>query len=107
MSRENDGWPVGCNLKAGLVLDEGAVTVLRGQGRSLLAVGVKTSTGDFDRGELVTCVSSTGEEVARGLINYSNTETEKIIGRSSNSFQNILGYCGDSELIHRDNMVVL
>ena len=97
----------GLQSKGKLVLDDGAVSVLREKGRSLLAVGVKELTGDFDRGELVTCVSPSGHKVARGLINFSASEAEKIIGKSSDSFEEILGYCGDTELIHRDNMVVL
>ena len=68
---------------------------------------MKKVEGDFDRGELVICMSSSGEEIARGLINFSANEAEKIIGKSSETFEKILGYCGDSELIHRDNMVVL
>ncbi len=97
----------GLQSKGKLVLDDGAIKVLKEKGSSLLAVGVKKVEGDFDRGELVICVSSSGEEIARGLINFSAIEAEKIIGKSSESFETILGYCGDSELIHRDNMVVL
>ncbi len=97
----------GLQSKGQLMLDNGAIKVLKEKGCSLLAVGVKKVEGDFDRGELVICVSSSGEEIARGLINFSANEAEKIIGKSSESFEEILGYCGDSELIHRDNMVVL
>ncbi len=97
----------GLPVRGRLTLDAGAVKVLKEQGRSLLAVGVKSIEGKFDRGELVTCLAETGEEVARGLINYSASDTAKIIGKSSDCFEEILGYYGDSELIHRDNMVVL
>ncbi len=97
----------GLQSKGKLLLDDGAIKVLKEKGSSLLAVGVKKVEGDFDRGELVICESSSGEEIARGLINFSANEVEKIIGKSSESFEEILGYCGDSELIHRDNMVVL
>ena len=97
----------GLQSKGKLVLDDGAVKVLKEKGRSLLAVGVKKVEGEFDRGELVVCVSSSGEEIARGLSNYSAIESGKIIGKSSERFEEVLGYCGNSELIHRDNMVVL
>ncbi len=97
----------GLQSKGKLVLDDGAVKVLKDKGKSLLAVGVKEVLGKFDRGELVTCVTSEGHEVARGLTNYSTLDAEKVIGKSSESFEEILGYCGDPELIHRDNMVVL
>ena len=97
----------GLQSKGKLVLDNGAVKVLKEQGRSLLAVGVREVSGIFDRGELVECVSPEGVRIARGLINYSEKETQKIIGKTSDKFELILGYCGDAELIHRDNMVVL
>jgi len=90
-----------------LILDDGAVTVLRKAGRSLLPVGVKTVHGEFQRGELVICENEQGREIARGLINYTAAEARKIIGRPSAEIESILGYVDESELIHRDNMVVL
>lgn len=89
-----------------LVLDNGAVSVLRKAGKSLLPVGVTAVEGDFTRGEIVTCVDSQGLEVARGLVNYNSDETRKIIGQPSRSIEQILGYSGESELIHRDNIAV-
>ncbi len=90
-----------------LVLDDGAVAVLRQQGRSLLPVGVVAVEGRFQRGELVVCVDGGGREVARGLANYSAGEAEKIRGQSSRRIVELLGYHGDDELIHRDNLVLL
>lgn len=93
-------------VKGRLVLDDGAVKVLRQQGRSLLAVGVTQVSGAFTRGELVSCEDSSGQEVARGLVNYNADETRLIQGKSTEEIATILGYCDDDELIHRDNMVV-
>ncbi|WP_020208340.1 glutamate 5-kinase [Gilvimarinus chinensis] len=89
-----------------LVLDDGAVKVLVEKGKSLLPVGVKAVRGDFTRGELVVCVDSGGREVARGLVNYHAFEATKIIGQPSAYIDQLLGYQGDAELIHRDNLVV-
>lgn len=94
-------------IKGSLVLDEGASKVLRQQGSSLLAVGVTAVKGSFTRGELVSCEDSNGEEVARGLINYSSEETQLIQGKSTEEIVTILGYCDDDELIHRDNLVLV
>lgn len=94
-------------VKGRLELDDGAVKVLREAGKSLLAVGVKTVIGSFRRGELVSCVSGQGMEVARGLVNYEADEIRKVIGRPSSDLERILGYAGDEELIHRDNMVLM
>ena len=93
-------------VKGRLVLDDGAAKVLRQQGRSLLAVGVTKVSGKFTRGELVSCEDSSGQEVARGLVNYNADETRLIQGKSTEEIATILGYCDDDELIHRDNMVV-
>ncbi len=90
-----------------LVLDDGAVRVLRESGRSLLPVGVAEVHGQFSRGELVICVDAAGEEVARGLVNYPAAETRQIMRRSSREIEGILGYVDEEELIHRDNLVLV
>ncbi len=94
-------------VKGRLVLDAGAVRVLKAEGKSLLAVGVKSLSGRFARGELVSCVDEEGVEVARGLINYGYADAQLIAGKSSLEFEKILGYADDSELMHRDNMVLI
>ena len=72
----------------------------------MLAVGVSAVEGTFTRGELVSCVDAEGNEVARGLVNYSSDEAKLIQGQSTESIAKILGYREDDELIHRDNLVV-
>lgn len=93
-------------VKGSLILDDGAIKVLRQQGRSLLAVGVTVVNGSFTRGELVRCEDTHGNEVARGLVNYSSDEAQLIQGKSTEEIITILGYCEDDELIHRDNLVI-
>lgn len=93
--------------KGRLVLDGGAVNVLRKSGKSLLAVGIKAVEGSFNRGELVICLDAEGVEVARGLVNYKSAEVALIKGCASSKFENILGYADDEEVIHRDNLVLV
>ncbi len=90
-----------------LVLDDGACEVISKAGKSLLTIGVKSVTGDFDRGEVVSCLNSTGQEIARGLVNYSANEARLLQGKASKEIESILGYVDEPELIHRDNLVVL
>ncbi|MDC1437270.1 glutamate 5-kinase, partial [Gammaproteobacteria bacterium] len=90
-----------------LVLDDGAVNVLETSGRSLLPVGIKSVEGDFLRGEMVACVDSNAKTIARGLVNYDASEARQIISKSSDQILSILGYDGDHEMIHRDNLVLL
>ena len=93
-------------VKGKLILDDGAVNVLVNQGKSLLPVGVAGFAGNFSRGDLVSCVNLQGNEVARGLVNYSAEEATLIKGKASGEIVNILGYCEEPEMIHRDNLVI-
>ncbi len=94
-------------MKGEIVIDDGAVQALKHQGKSLLAVGVKAVAGNFQRGECVLVVSESGQEIARGLVNYDAFETAKIIGSSTHQIEAILGHLNEPELIHRDNLVLL
>ena len=90
-----------------LTLDHGATDVLSKRGRSLLPVGVTAVSGRFGRGDLVSIQGVSGREIARGLVNYSFEDAEKIIGQSSDKILDILGYCDGDELVHRDNLVLV
>jgi len=94
-------------LPGKLQLDDGAVKVLKQSGKSLLPVGVKAVFGDFQRGAVVACINGQGQEIARGLVNYNAQEIEKIKGQPSAEIRNLLGYVDESELIHRNNLVLL
>lgn len=89
-----------------LVLDAGAVHALN-QGKSLLPIGVRDVFGEFERGAVVACVSEDGRDLARGLTNYSADEARRIARHPSPEIETLLGYGGDEELIHRDNLVLL
>mgnify|MGYP001824622350 FL=1 len=93
-------------VRGRLLLDEGAVNKLRSSGSSLLPVGVTRVEGDFKRGDLVVCLGPSGEEIARGLVNYSAPESAKIIGQPSSRIEALLGYVDEVELVHRDNLVM-
>ncbi len=90
-----------------LILDAGAVRVLMEQGKSLLPIGVTELEGDFERGDLVTCLAPDGKEVARGLVNYGASDARRILRRPSSEIESILGFVEESELIHRDNLILL
>ena len=93
------------HAKGQLVLDDGAVRGVSEQGRSLLPIGITAVSGEFQRGDLVSCIDSAGRERARGLVNYTAEEAAALIGKSSDQVEATLGYCGDEEMIHRDNLV--
>jgi glutamate 5-kinase len=88
-------------------LDAGAVRALSRDGKSLLPVGVTGVEGEFERGAVIGCLDPEGREVARGLVNYSSSETRRIMRRPSSEIEGILGYVDGPELIHRNNLVLL
>ncbi len=90
-----------------LYLDSGAATAIFKNGTSLLPIGVEKAEGQFKRGDIVDCKNTEGEIIARGLINYNNEEVNLLVKKPSEKIYEILGYIGESELIHRDNLVVL
>lgn len=90
-----------------VVLDEGAARALASGGRSLLPIGVIEVIGEFGRGEVVSCLNAQRREIARGIVNYSSGEARRIAGKPSSQIEAILGFVEESELIHRDNLVVL
>ncbi|NMG04061.1 glutamate 5-kinase [Azoarcus taiwanensis] len=93
-------------LAGSLIIDDGALAALR-NGRSLLPVGVVEVRGEFERGSVVACLTLTGEEVARGLVNYASSECRRIARQPSHMIEQLLGYADQPELIHRDNMIAV
>ena len=90
-----------------VTLDNGASKAIQTQGTSLLPIGVESANGEFKRGDVIDCKNPAGEVIARGLINYSSDEVAELAKQPSDKITKILGYAGDTELIHRDNLVVL
>ena len=97
------------NLKSNgkIYIDDGAKNALIYEGKSLLVAGVTKVTGNFDRGEVIQCISESGDEILKGIVNYNSEEVNKIIGLSSDKIESVLGYVNESSLIHRNNMIIM
>ena len=93
-------------LRGSVTIDAGAVRKLRGEGKSLLPIGVTDVEGAFARGDVIAVRAAGGAEIARGLANYSAAETRLIAGRPSSQIEAALCYAGEPEMIHRDNLVL-
>src|SRR5262249_40951033 len=93
-------------LRGAVVVDDGAVTKLRDGGKSLLPIGVVGVRGGFHRGDVIAVCSGSGQEIARGLANYSSSEARLIARKPSSEFERLLGFSAEPEMIHRDNMVL-
>ncbi len=93
---------------AGLLsVDQGAAKAMCEDGRSLLAIGIKTVEGDFGKGDVVSIINEHATEIARGLINYNATQVKQIRGCRSDRIEQILGQCPYEEVIHRDNLAIV
>jgi glutamate 5-kinase len=90
-----------------IVIDEGARKAIVEKGKSLLPAGIKKITGEFKPGDMVDLQNEEKNTVARGLINYSSKEIEKIMGCKTSDITQKLGQKTFDEVIHRDNLVVL
>ena len=100
-------WIAGSLRPSGAVtIDAGALQALR-SGKSLLPAGVVAISGRFARGDTVSVLDREGNEIARGLIAYSDRDAVRIVGKRSADIEALLGFRGRDELIHRDDLVMI
>ncbi|GAI37146.1 unnamed protein product [marine sediment metagenome] len=89
------------------MVDSGAALALRKQKRSLLAAGIGNIEGDFQRGDIVNIYDPEGSRLGCGITNYSSADIDVIKGAHSKKIATLLGYDYGSEVVHRNNLVVL
>ena len=92
--------------KGELIIDDGAKKALI-NGKSLLAAGIKKVSGKFNKGDHIKIFDENMNEFARGLSSFTSDEIFKIKGQHSNRISEILGYVTKSEVIHKDDMVII
>jgi glutamate 5-kinase len=93
-------------LRGSVLVDAGAVSKLRAEGKSLLPIGMTGVSGDFSRGDVIAIRDAQGVEIARGLANYASGEARLICRKPSGEFEKLLGYVAEPEMVHRDNLVL-
>ena len=94
------------NSNGTIFIDDGAANALK-NGKSLLAAGIKSISGEFDKGENILIADEDNNKLARGLASFSSNEIGKIKGRQSDEIEKILGYASKTEIVHKDDMVKL
>jgi glutamate 5-kinase len=100
-------WIAGALTPCGkVIVDIGAEAALA-DGNSLLPVGVRDIVGEFNRGDPVTLIAADGRDIGRGLAAFASVDARRVMGRKSDEVDKILGYSGRSEMVHRDNLVLL
>ena len=90
-----------------LRVDDGAAKALLERGKSLLPSGVTSAEGTFGKGDIVNIADASGRMIARGLVNYPSDAAALIAGHKSAEIPGILGNCPYTEIVHRDNLVIL
>lgn len=93
-------------LRGAVTVDEGAAAKLIREGKSLLPIGMTAVEGDFSRGDVIAVRDPAGGEIARGLANYASAEARLLCRKPSSEFEALLGYTGEAEMVHRDNLVL-
>ncbi len=93
-------------MRGSVMVDAGAAAKVAGEGKSLLPIGMTAVQGEFSRGDVIAILTTDSLEIARGLSNYSSTEARLICRKSSSEFEKLLGYTGESEMVHRTNLVL-
>jgi glutamate 5-kinase len=94
-------------LRGAVVVDAGAARKLREDGKSLLPIGMTAVEGEFSRGEVIAVRDDQGVELARGLANYASAEARLLCRKPSGEIEALLGYMGEPEMVHRDNLVLM
>ena len=100
-------WIMGTlDLTGQIYVDAGAAKALA-SGKSLLPIGVTRVKGEFVRGDAVAILDPEGREIARGLVGLDREDADLVKGKNSARVAEMLGLEARSELVHRDNLVVL
>ncbi|MCJ7764053.1 MAG: glutamate 5-kinase [Dehalococcoidales bacterium] len=97
----------GLCIRGKLIVDSGAAMALKSQQRSLLAAGIKSLQGRFQRGDIVNIQDPQGTRIGCGITNYSSADIETIMGSHSGRITALLGYDYGTEVVHRNNLVIL
>ncbi len=102
------GWIAHAVKPKGMIkIDDGAVKVIQKLGKSLLPSGILNVEGRFEIGDAVYIADTSGNKVAKGIVNYPSKDIEKIKGKKTSEIEAVLGYKYSDEVIHRDNLVLL
>ncbi|MBN2239419.1 MAG: glutamate 5-kinase [Dehalococcoidales bacterium] len=97
----------GLSTRGVLTVDSGAAEALKKQRRSLLAAGITGTDGKFQRGDIVNIMDTEGNRLGCGITNYSASDIAAIMGMHSRKINSILDHDYGSEVIHRNNLVIL
>jgi len=88
-------------------VDNGARNAILNKGASLLPSGIVDVDGRFSIGSRVDLRDETESIFAVGLVSYASEDIQRLRGRRVSEIEDVLGYVYMSEMIHRDDLVIL
>jgi glutamate 5-kinase len=100
-------WMLSQFSKGMVVIDDGAVTALRKQNKSLLPAGITKVDGEFERGDIINILDTKNEKIACGIANYNSEDIAKVKGCHSDKIVELLGYEYGAEAVHKNNLVLV
>ncbi len=95
------------NIIGKIIVNNGAKKALIKETKSLLPIGVVGVVNEFNKGDVVSILDESGAEFARGIVNYSSADCEKVVGSHSDNILDILGFKNYDAIITRDNITIL
>ena len=101
-------WIAYAGLSEGSIrVDDGAAKALIAEGKSLLAKGIVSAEGTWERKEIVRIINLQGEEIARGVVELSQDEVQNVKGLHSEKLHQLIQDFDGEEIVHRDNMTLM
>ncbi|HZK85749.1 MAG TPA: glutamate 5-kinase [Desulfosporosinus sp.] len=94
-------------VEGSIQIDDGAAKALVEEGKSLLAIGIVTAEGVWERKEIIRIVNMRGEEIARGASELSSAEVQEVKGLHSEMILVLFPDFEGDVVVHRDNMTLM
>ncbi len=94
-------------LKGHIIVDNGAKRAIIQNHKSLLPVGIKSTHGSFQKGDVISILDTDNNEFARGITNYESSDIKLIKGKQTSDIKQNLGYKNYDEVVHTNNLVIL
>ena len=92
------------NPTGSFIIDEGAKDAIL-KNKSLLPAGITGIKGKFKKGDVISILAKSGAKVALGISAYDYNDARKILGKKSKEIRKVLGFAGQDEVVHKDNLV--
>jgi len=88
-------------------INEGAMDAIMRKNASLLYAGVTRIENEFEHGDVVSIIGPNGQEIARGIVNYSSADASKLIGKHSDDIARLATNKNYDAFITRNNIAFL